>query len=228
MGIFTTFKARKASLLINKGDNEGAMKLYAEAVNEGLTEMNSLLAYSVLLIRAGKFQEARELLVKIQKYPMTEDNRRQLMVNYASVAYKLGNLEKGIELLERMHQKGPSGMVYQTLGSLYVEAGDFEKSVAFNLEAFTVAVGINNGEGEAFHSGACGFFGFASAGSKYHSRNEYHRDERSKTLKSVLCVFHCLFSFGVVKFSALNFLLQGIAAMGRKSESLPAWGRIAL
>lgn len=136
MGFLTSIKARKASALVSKGDTEGAMKLYAEAEQEGLKEMGALLTYSVLLIRAGQYQEARELLVKIQKYPMSEDNRRQLMVNYASVAYKLGNIEKGIELLERMHQKGPSGMVYQTLGYLYVEAGDFEKAVAFNTEAY--------------------------------------------------------------------------------------------
>ena len=136
MGLFTTIKARKASMLINKGDIEGAMKLYAEAEKEGLKEMNALLAYSVLLIRSGKFQEARELLVKIQKYPMNEEHRRQLMVNYASVAYKLGNVEKGIELLERMHQKAPNGMVYQTLGYLYVEAGMYEKAIAFNTEAY--------------------------------------------------------------------------------------------
>lgn len=136
MGLFTTLKARKASLLLNKGDNEGAMKLFEEAYNEGLKEMASLLAYSVLLIRAGEYQKARELLVKIQKYPMSEDNRRQLMVNYASVAYKLGNVDKGIELLERMHQKGPSGMVYQTLGYLYIEAGNCEKAIAFNNEAY--------------------------------------------------------------------------------------------
>ena len=136
MGLFTTIKARKASLLLNKGDNEGAMKLFEEAYNEGLKEMASLLAYSVLLIRAGEYQKARELLVKIQKYPMSDDNRRQLMVNYSTVAYKLGNVEKGIELLERMHQKAPSGMVYQTLGYLYIEAGDYDKAIAFNTEAY--------------------------------------------------------------------------------------------
>jgi len=136
MGLFTTFKARKASVLVNKGDSEGAMKLFEEAYNEGLKEINALLTYSVLLIRAGKYQQAREMLVKIQKYPMNEGNRRQLMVNYASCAYKLGNVQKGIELLERMHQKGPSGMVYQTLGYLYVEAGEYEKAIAFNMEAY--------------------------------------------------------------------------------------------
>ena len=136
MSFFTTIKARKAAALLSKGDTEGALKLYAQLEKEGLKERRSLLTYSVLLIRAGHYQEARELLVKIQKYPMTEEQRRQLMVNYASVAYKLGNIQKGIELLERMHQKGPSGMVYQTLGYLYVEAGDYEKAIAFNTEAY--------------------------------------------------------------------------------------------
>lgn len=135
MSFFTTMKARKASVLLNKGKTEEAMKLYEEAVNEGLKEVTSLLTYSVLLIRRYRFQEARELLVKIQKYPMSDDQRRQLMVNYASCAYKLGNIEKGIELLERLHQKSESGMVYETLGYLYVEAGDFEKAVSYNLEA---------------------------------------------------------------------------------------------
>ena len=59
MGLLTTFKARKASAMISKGDSAGAMKLYEEAVNEGLKEMNALLAYSVLLIRAGEYQKAR-------------------------------------------------------------------------------------------------------------------------------------------------------------------------
>ena len=38
MGFFTSVKARKASMLINKGDNEGAMKLYEEAVKEGIID----------------------------------------------------------------------------------------------------------------------------------------------------------------------------------------------
>ena len=128
MGILTTFKARKASVLLSKGDTAGALKLYEEAVKEGLKEVGSLLAYSVLLIRSGRFQDARELLVKIQKYPMSEDQRRQLMVNYASCAYKLGNVEKGIELLERMHQKGEAGCftVFDIAPAmLCVQDGDF-------------------------------------------------------------------------------------------------------
>ena len=136
MGIMTTLKARKATGRLAKGDVQGAMQLFKEAVDEGLTDVRSILSYSVLLIRAGEYQQARSLLVKIQKKPMTDDVRRQLFVNYASCVYKMGEVEKGIDLLERQHQKQPSGMVYQTLGYLYVEAGDTEKALAFNQEAY--------------------------------------------------------------------------------------------
>lgn len=136
MGIMTTIKARKATGRLAKGDVQGAMQLYKEAIDEGLTDMRSILSYSVLLIRAEKYQEARELLVKSQKYLMTDDQRRQLFVNYASCVYKMGEVEKGIELLERQHAKQPSGAIYQTLGYLYVEAGEAEKALSFNLEAY--------------------------------------------------------------------------------------------
>ena len=135
MGIMTVFKARSASVKYSKGDVEGAMQLYKEAMNEGLKDVRYILTYSVLLIRNGDYQEARDLLVKVQKYPMSDDQKRQLFVNYASCVYKLGEIQKGIELLERMHQKQPSGIIYETLGYLYVEAGDAEKALPFNLEA---------------------------------------------------------------------------------------------
>jgi len=135
MGIMTTLKARKASIALSKGDTATAIKLLGEAYREGLNDPRLLLTYSVLLIREGKFAEAREMLVKMQKLKMDDESRRQLFVNYASCVYKMGEIEKGIELLERQHQKQPCGLVYETLGYLYVEAGDFEKALAFNTEA---------------------------------------------------------------------------------------------
>ena len=136
MGMMTMVKARNAAKKLAKGDTEGAMQLYQEAISEGLQDARQILTYTVLLIRAGRFQEARDLLVKIQKYPMSDDSRRQLFVNYASCVYKMGELQKGIDLLERQHAKQPSGLVYETLGYLYVEAGDYEKALAYNTEAY--------------------------------------------------------------------------------------------
>lgn len=136
MNLIASLKARLAAKKLSSGDAAEAKKLYEEAIEAGLTEPRYLLSYSVLLIRDGEFQKARELLVKNQKNPsLTDDTRKQLFVNYAVCVYKLGEPQKGVELLERLHAKEPSGIIYETLGYLYIEAGDTEKALAFNQSA---------------------------------------------------------------------------------------------
>jgi tetratricopeptide (TPR) repeat protein len=136
MSLIATVKARFAANALAKGKTAEAKKLYEEAVAAGMTEPRYLLSYSVLLIRDGEYQKARELLVNNQNNPyMTGESRKQLYVNYAACVYKLGDIEKSISVLESQHAKEPSGMIYQTLGYLYVEAGDKDKALAFNREA---------------------------------------------------------------------------------------------
>lgn len=129
-------KARSAVAKQSKGDVEAAEKLYDEALSAGLNDPRYLLNYTVLLLRKGEFQKAREILVKMQKSPLlTDDQRKQLFVNYAVCVYKLGEMQKGIDVLERQSAKSSSGLIYETLGYLYVEAGDFEKALRYNTEA---------------------------------------------------------------------------------------------
>ena len=54
MGIMTIFKARSAASKLSKGDTEGAMRLYKEAIDEGLQDVRYILTYVVLLIRDRK------------------------------------------------------------------------------------------------------------------------------------------------------------------------------
>ena len=56
-------------------------------------------------------------------------------MDYAVAQYKLGELEKAVNLLEASHRKAPCGVTYQALGFLYIEAGDAEKALAYNQEA---------------------------------------------------------------------------------------------
>lgn len=155
MNLIASLKARSAASYMSKGKVAEAKKLYAEAEAAGLNEPRYLLSYSVLLIREGEYQQARELLVKHQKNPMlTDDNRRQLYVNYAVCMYKLGDIQRAVELLERQHEKEPSGLIYETLGYLYVELGNAEKAIPYNQEAVTYdeedAISLDN-LGQSFY-----------------------------------------------------------------------------
>ena len=122
MGFFANFKAQKAYTLQTKGDYPGARALYEEAIAGGMKNPRFMLSYAVLLIRMGEYQVAKDHLVKVQKLPnLAAEQKVQLFIDYAACCFKLGDVDRGVNLLERQHQRQPSGLLYETLGYLYVE-----------------------------------------------------------------------------------------------------------
>ncbi len=125
MGMMTAFKANKAYRLQQKGQADEALRLYEEVYAEGMNEPRYNLAYALLMIRKGEFQKAKEFLVAHQKAPgMTPEQRVTLLVDYAACCFRLGDLDKGISTLEKQYRKTETGLLYQTLGYLYVEKYD--------------------------------------------------------------------------------------------------------
>lgn len=139
MGFMDGFRVRKALMLHQKGDLEAAKAVYAQLYASGYITAAYILPYSVLLLREGgeeNYLKVKEMLRKAEKAPdMNAERRQQLLMNYAVAQYKLGELDKGIHLLEESHRKAPCGLTYGALGFLYIEAGDAEKALAYNLEA---------------------------------------------------------------------------------------------
>ena len=139
MEILKQFKVRAALAKHNKGDKEEAFNQYEQLYNEGVVMASYMLPYSVLLLRRGgdeNIRKVKEVLVKAQKASdLTPDKRQQLLMNYSVACWKLGEKDKAISTMEASHRKAPCGLTYQTLGFLYVEYGDAEKALAYNLEA---------------------------------------------------------------------------------------------
>ena len=132
MGLGTILKANRAYKAQRNGDNAEAMRLFAECFEEGMTDARYMLAYAVLMIRDGQYQKAKDFLVKHQKAPgMTPDQRTNLIVDYCVCCSRLGELDKAVRKLEELYRKGPNGLVYQTLGYLYIEQYDAAKKAAF-------------------------------------------------------------------------------------------------
>ena len=125
MGFMTGFMANKAYRLQKNGQTDEAIKLYEEVFAEGLNDPRYNLAYALMIIRKGAYQKAKDFLVKHQKAPgMTPDQRVTLLVDYAACCFRLGDLDKAINTLEQQARKGETGLLYQTLGYLYVEKYD--------------------------------------------------------------------------------------------------------
>lgn len=140
MGFLDTFKARKGLNFHQNGRYDEALAIYEELYNKGVMASMYMLPYTVLLLRNAKTEEdflkVKEVLRKAEKAPdLTPDKRQQLLMHYAVAQYKLGEMEKALHLLEAAHQKSPCGIIYGTLGFLYIQAGDAEKALSYNLEA---------------------------------------------------------------------------------------------
>ena len=133
MGLLTPIKANKAYRLQQKGQREEARKLYEEAYAEGLNDPRYNQAYALLMTRMGEYQKAKEFLVKHQKTPgMSQDQRVTMLVNYAACCFRLGNIDKGIDTLEQQFRKTETGLLYQTLGYLYIEKYDAANKPVFD------------------------------------------------------------------------------------------------
>ncbi len=136
MAFFKDLKAQKALMAHNKGKTDEAYRLYEEAYQGGMDNPRFLLPYSILLLRRGEYEKAREVLKKTEKAGgLTPDQRNQMLTNYAIASWKLGRVDYAVDLLKEVYRKGPSGSIYGTLGFLLIEKGDFEEALAFNKEA---------------------------------------------------------------------------------------------
>ncbi|NLB38035.1 MAG: hypothetical protein GX810_02140 [Clostridiales bacterium] len=140
MAFLSGLKVRAVLMKHQKGDTEGALVAYQQLFDSGLNQASYILPYSVLLLRQGgeaNYERVKQILIKAQKASdLNAERKQQLFVNYAVASWKTGGKDKAIELLEGAHREAPTSLTYNTLGFLYVEAGDREKALPFNLEAY--------------------------------------------------------------------------------------------
>lgn len=135
MGWMDSIRVRQALMKHQKGQVEEARDMYAALFKENIFFASYLLPYSVLLLREGKYELVKQVLLKAnQAKDLTEERRPQLLMNFAVAQWMLGDREAAIEKLEQTHKKYPCGLIYQTLGYLYVESGNVEKAKAYLAE----------------------------------------------------------------------------------------------
>lgn len=119
---------------------EEAYKLYGEAYEAGCRKTGILMSYSVLMMRRGEFERARELMKEISQIGgMDEDTHFELRVNYSICLWRMGILDKAIETIRYAGKHCKNSSYYSSLGTFLVElagqTGDFEEAKVLLDEA---------------------------------------------------------------------------------------------
>jgi tetratricopeptide (TPR) repeat protein len=118
-----------------------ALEAYQAAEAAGTDNPRHLMAYGVLLMRAGQYEKAKAAMLKTEALSgLTAEMKRQLRLNYAICQWKLGHLDRAIELIRQAAANGMNSTIYGSLGYMLIEkarkTGDFAEAVEFNEKAY--------------------------------------------------------------------------------------------
>ena len=119
-----------------------ALKAYEEAEAAGDQDPKRLMARGVLLMRAKEYDKAREAMLRVEKVPgLGREMKKQLRLNYAVCLWKMGQLDRAIELMRQTSADGAmNSMIYGSLGYMLIEkareTGDFTEAQEFNQKAY--------------------------------------------------------------------------------------------
>ena len=119
-----------------------AMAQYLEAERLGCVKSRIMTGFSVLLMREGQYEKARDQLAKLHADPsLTANDKFHLRVNHAICLWRLGGTDKAIESMRQALSYAKTGLAYNVTCSMLNdrarETGDFTEAEAFMQEALT-------------------------------------------------------------------------------------------
>ena len=118
------------------GEFDKAIALYDEAYAKGMDQINLLKNYSILLMRLSRFDDALEVLKKMEKTPgVGPKDRASMHTNYAIILWKKGHIDRALQILNDQFQQAKTGTLYSIMGFIMIDKGDADAALSFNREA---------------------------------------------------------------------------------------------
>jgi tetratricopeptide (TPR) repeat protein len=110
-----------------------AMRGYLEAEKQNCENPRLMTGFSVLLMREGQYEKARDILLKLYQNPsLSQDDKFHLRINHSICQWKLGNLDKAIESMRSAFSFAKTSLCYNVycamLNEKARETGHFEEA----------------------------------------------------------------------------------------------------
>lgn len=113
---------------------------YEKAYEKGCTLPDPLAAYGLMLMRRKQFDKALEVLRYARKLKLKPQQWAIIYQNLGLAYWKLGQVERALEIYQKIFEKVQTVNVYGTLGFLLIargdETGDYSRALEFNQRAY--------------------------------------------------------------------------------------------
>ena len=113
---------------------------YERAYQKGCTLPDPLAAYGLMLMRRGDFPKALEVLRGARKLKLKPQQWSVIYQNLGLAYWKMGQIDKAVEIYRKIFEKVQTVNMYSTLGFLLIaqgdETGDYAEALEFNKRAY--------------------------------------------------------------------------------------------
>lgn len=117
------------------GNYEGALADLKSAAHSAPKDPKIRGTYAFFLVKMGRTEEAAAEIDKAFECAATDRDKNALTVTKTLILWKQGKLDEAVRVLEELLKTYENTSVYATLGFLYIEKGDYNKALEFNLKA---------------------------------------------------------------------------------------------
>lgn len=138
--LFTIFQyenLRKvmAGYYSKKDRTDKALRQIYKAYKTKKSTIHTALVFIYLLLKAGKYDKAGEIITATEEREMTQFERHQLETNKALLLWKEKHIKESIELYEKLLDDGESTVLYGSYGYVVILGGNLAKALTVNETA---------------------------------------------------------------------------------------------
>ncbi len=127
---------QRAVMENNNGNRQLALGLLDQAYKINPNNPATLSNYAYLCLKDGQIEKSEKLMNElISNKSITAPMRASIEMTRSLIVWKQGNLEEAIHMLEALHEKMKTTVLYGSLGYFYIEQGDLDRALDYNLEA---------------------------------------------------------------------------------------------
>lgn len=109
---------------------------YQQAVKHHTTNVYALLSYGIIKLNEGAYEEADNLFKQVLRTKGLNWNIDKVArVDRALTQWKLGNIDRAIDILESVCQEYERADAFATLAYFYILKGDYDKAKLYNDKA---------------------------------------------------------------------------------------------
>ncbi len=139
--VFTIFQYENIRTILagynsKKGKTNKALRHIYKAYKTKNSSIHTALVFVYMLLKAGKYDKAGEIIAEVEELEMSEYEKHQLDTNKALYLWKKNKISESLELYEKLIDDGKSTVLYGSYGYIITLDNNIAKALEVNEAAY--------------------------------------------------------------------------------------------